>query len=64
VKVNSRMVCPVRQADGSWTTEVKEFEEDIPDLGRHSMICNKCGEESYPECRKWCPMEKEHESKS
>jgi hypothetical protein len=58
------MVCPVRQADGSWTTEVKEFEEEIPDLGRHSMICNKCGEKSYPECRKWCPMEKEHESKS
>ena len=22
------------------------------------------GEKSYPECRKWCPMEKEHESKS
>ncbi len=64
MKVNSRMVCPVRQADGSWTTEVKEFEEEIPDLGRHSMICNKCGETSYPECRKWCPMEKEHESKS
>ena len=64
MKVNSRMVCPVRQADGYWTTEVKEFEEEIPDLGRHSMICNKCGEKSYPECRKWCPMEKEHESKS
>lgn len=64
MKINSRMICPVRQPDGSWTTEVKEFEEEIPDLGRHSMICNKCGEPSYPECRKWCPMEKEHESKS
>lgn len=64
MKVNSRMVCPVRQPDGSWGTVVKEFEEDIPDLGRHSLICNKCGEKSYPECRAWCPMEKEHESKS
>lgn len=64
MKVNSRMVCPVRQSDGSWDTVVKEFEEDIPDLGRHSLICNKCGEKSYPECRTWCPMEKEHESKS
>ena len=64
MKVNSRMICPVRQSDGSWTTEVKEFEEEIPDLGRHSMICNKRRKKSYPECRKWCPMEKEHESKS
>ena len=52
------MSCPIRKEDGSWTTVIKEFEEEIPDKGRHSLICNKCIEESYPECRKWCPMEK------
>lgn len=42
MKVKSKMVCPVKKKDGNWTTVVKEFEEDIPDLGRHTMICNKC----------------------
>lgn len=64
MKVNSRMVRPVRKPDGSWTTVVDEFEEDIPDLGRHSLICNKCGEKSYPECMVWCPMEKNKQTKS
>ena len=58
MKVKSQMSCPIRKEDGSWTTVIKEFEEEIPDKGRHSLICNKCIEESYPECRKWCPMEK------
>lgn len=65
MKVESRMVCPVRQPDGSWTTVVKTFEEDIPDLGRHTLMCNKCGEKTYPECMSWCPVErnrKERES--
>ncbi len=57
MKVKSRMVCPVKKKDGSWTTVVKEFEEDIPDLGRHSLMCNSCGEKSYPDCMKWCPVE-------
>ena len=35
--VHSRMSCPVKQKDGSWTTVIKEFDEEIPDLGRHSM---------------------------
>lgn len=34
MKVKSRMSCPVRRKDGTWTTVIKEFEEDIPDLGR------------------------------
>lgn len=58
MKVKSKISCPKKLPDGTWTTIVKEFKEDIPDLGRHSLICNKCGEKSYPECQKWCPMEK------
>jgi len=57
VKVKSRMACPVRQKDGSWKVITKEFEEDIPDLGRHRLICNKCGFSSYPACKEWCPVE-------
>lgn len=56
--VKSKMASPVRQKDGSWKVIVEEFDEYIPDLGRHELICNKCGEKSYPECRKRCPMEK------
>lgn len=32
MKVKSRMSCPVRRKDGTWTTFIKEFEEDIPIL--------------------------------
>ena len=46
MKVKSKMSCPIRKEDGSWTTVIKEFEEEIPDKGRHSLICNKCIEES------------------
>lgn len=55
MKVNSRMICPVQNSDGTWKTKIKHFEEDIPDLGRDRMICNKCGWSTYPECKKWCP---------
>lgn len=58
MKVKTMESRPIRQKDGTWTTVIKEFEKDIPDLGRHTIICNKCGEKSYPECRTWCPMEK------
>lgn len=61
--VHSRMSCPVRRKDGSWTTVVKEFDEDIPDLGRHSLFCNACGFTAYPKCTEWCkaapPMKSE-----
>lgn len=30
---------------------IKEFEEDIPDLGREELICNKCGRPDYPKCK-------------
>lgn len=51
MKVKSRMSCPVRRKDGTWTTIIKEFEEDIPDLGREELICNKCGRPDYPKCK-------------
>ena len=51
VKVRFKLVCPVRQKDGTWTTVIKEFEEDIPDLGREELICNKCGRPDYPKCK-------------
>ena len=54
MKVKSRIVNPIQRADGSWTTEIEEFEEDIPDLGRETMCCNACGWSTYPECKKWC----------
>ena len=50
MKVKSRMVCPVEK-DGKWITIVKEFEEDIPDLGREEMFCNACGYPDYPNCK-------------
>lgn len=56
--VQSKMACPVKQKDGTWKVVVKHFEENIPDLGRHSLICNHCGEKSYPKCMEWCPMER------
>ena len=40
MKVKSRMSCPIRRKDGTWTTVIREFEEDIPDLGREELIRN------------------------
>ena len=48
MRVTSHMIVPVKK-NGKWTTYIKEFEEDIPDLGRHCLMCNSCGEPSYPE---------------
>ena len=65
MKVKSRMSCPVRRKDGTWTTVIKEFEEDIPDLGREELICNKCGRPDYPKCKETvCEAWKYHESKT
>lgn len=63
--VTSHMIVPVKK-NGKWTTYIKEFQEEIPDLGRHRMMCNKCGNERYPACRSWCLVDKdwiEHEQK-
>ena len=56
MKVKTKESRPVRQKDGTWTTVIIIHEEDIPDLGRHNNICNKCSEQSYPLCREWCPV--------
>lgn len=58
MRVTSHMIVPVKK-NGKWTTYIKEFEEDIPDLGRHCLMCNSCGEPSYPECMKKCPVERD-----
>lgn len=56
---------PVRRKDGTWTTVIKEFEEDIPDLGRKELICNKCGRPDYPKCKETvCEAWKYHKSKN
>lgn len=57
MRVKSRAAEPVKQKDGSWKVVVREFYEDIPDLGRHTLMCNDCGEKSYPKCCEWCPVE-------
>lgn len=56
--VTSHMIVPVKK-NGKWTTYIKEFQEEIPDLGRHRMMCNKCGDKRYPDCRSWCLIEKD-----
>ncbi len=55
IHVKSKMACPVRQKDGTWKVVLKPYEEDIPDLGREEIICNKCGWPEYPKCKQeWC----------
>ena len=54
-----------RRKDGTWTTVIREFEEDIPDLGREELICNKCGRPDYPKCKETvCEAWKYHKSKN
>lgn len=66
IHVKSRMACPVRQKDGTWKVIVKHFEEDIPDLGRETLMCNKCGFSAYPKCksicRGWMPPKKKEQT--
>ena len=33
IHVKSHMACPVKQKDGTWKVVLKDYEEDIPDLG-------------------------------
>lgn len=55
IHVKGEAICPVQQKDGSWKVVVKDYEEDIPDLGREELICNKCGWAEYPKCKEeWC----------
>lgn len=64
MKVLKRLHCPVKQPDGSWEIEIREIIEEVPDKGRRHIICNKCPNDHYPECRKTCPVEKNYISKS
>ena len=54
--VHSRMACP-EKVNGKWIVVTKEFDEEIPDLGRHRLMCNRCGNKRYPECIPECPLE-------
>lgn len=64
IHVKSKMVCPIQKEDGTWTTVIKSFEEDIPDLGREDLICNKCGNLDYPKCKDtWCQAWVKHTKK-
>lgn len=56
LKIESKMICPINKTDGTFTTNVRRFEEIIPDLGREKIICNKCGWSTYPECKRWCKI--------
>ena len=63
IHITGKMSCPVRKKDGTWTTVIKDHEEDIPDLERESWICNKCGWSTYPSCKEWCKAWITHTSK-
>ena len=49
---------PVKK-NGKWIVVKEEYDKDIPDCSRHRMMCNVCGQASYPKCREWCPVDKE-----
>ena len=59
MKVKTTVVRPIRQRDGSWKTVMEHIEEEIPDRGRHLIICNKCISETYPDCVANCGVEKQ-----
>lgn len=58
MKVKCRVASPVRQKDGSWKVITEKVEEDIPDLGRVTMLCNKCGFKTCPKCMEFCSVGK------
>lgn len=51
IHIKSKMACPIKQKNGDWKVVLKPYEEDIPDLGREELICNKCGWPNYPQCK-------------
>lgn len=61
IHVKTKMATPIKLPDGRWKVVLKDYEEDIPDLGREGIICNKCGWSTYPECKKWCKVWKPQE---
>ena len=65
IHITGKMADPVRQSDGSWKVISRDYEEDIPDLGREELICNQCGWPSYPKCkREWCKAWVQHTKKN
>ena len=69
MKITVRCADPYQKPDGTWDLREYDREEEIPDLGRPDILCNKCGWSTYPECREWCrnarlDREKEREQKA
>lgn len=60
MKVKCRVASPVKQKDGKWKVITEEIEEDIPDLGRVTKLCNKCGFKTYPKCMEFCSIGKKY----
>ena len=62
--VKGKVSVPIRMADGTWTTVIRNYEDDIPDRGRKEIICNECGCSEYPKCKEdWCSAWVHHRSK-
>lgn len=51
MKMKVKVAEPVKRKDGTWDVIVKEIEEDVPDKGRGSYLCNKCSFDEFPECK-------------
>lgn len=53
----------VRRVRRNGRIELEEFtmEREVSDDRRHSVYCELCKCESYPECRKTCIIEKKRE---
>lgn len=54
IKVKRIEARPVKQSDGSYKVITREVEVDMPNLGRHSFMCNMCQWPEYPKCRDTC----------
>lgn len=64
IHVKSHMACPVKQKDGTWKVVLKDYEEDIPDLGREDLICNSLWLDGLSDCKEtWCKAWVRHTKK-
>lgn len=56
MKVQSSILKPVKQKDGSWKVVVEHFEEEVPFPERKYRICQFCRYigENYPDCLNDC----------
>ncbi len=64
MKVQSSILKPVKQKDGSWKVVVEHFEEEVPFPERKDSLCQFCRLtfEDYPHCVQDCPCLKSYKS--